>query len=142
MCSSDLRVAIEGPYGAFTRFSKTGNHVLLVGAGVGVTPLRALLEDLPHTTDVVCVLRAGSEEQLPHLEEIRRLVDRRDGQLHVLTGPRDRVRMDEVLPAVVPDLAGRDIYVCGPGGFTEDVEATARRWGADGEQIHSEAFAF
>ena len=44
--------------------------------------------------------------------------------------------------SVVPDLAGRDIYVCGPGGFTTAVEETARRWGADAEQIHSEAFAF
>lgn len=136
------RVAIEGPYGAFTRFSKAGNHVLLVGAGVGVTPLRALLEDLPHNTDVVCVLRARTEEEIPHLDEVRRLVERRDGRLHVLVGPRDAVPMDQALPAVVPDLAGRDIYVCGPGGFTEAVGDTARRWGADADQIHSEAFAF
>ena len=37
---------------------------------------------------------------------------------------------------------GTHLYVCGPGGFTTAVEETARRWGADAEQIHSEAFAF
>jgi predicted ferric reductase len=136
------RVAIEGPYGTFTRFSKEGNHVLLAGAGVGVTPLRALLEDLPHNTDVVCVLRARREEDIPHLEEIRRLVERRDGRLHTLIGSREQVPMDQALSAVVPDIAGRDIYICGPVDFTTAVEQTAVRWGADMDQIHSEAFAF
>ena len=89
-----------------------------------------------------CVLRASTEADIPHLDEIRKLIDRRDGRLHVLVGSRDAVPMDQALPAVVPDLAGRDIYVCGPGGFTTAVEETARRWGADAEQIHSEAFAF
>ena len=136
------RVAIEGPYGVFTRFSKVGNHVLLVGAGVGVTPLRALLEDLPANTDVACVLRASTEEEIPHLGEIRRLVERHDGRLHVLTGPRDEVQLQQALPAAVPDIAGRDIYVCGPAGFTHAVEETALRWGADPDQIHAEEFAF
>ena len=33
---------------------------LLIGAGVGITPLRALLEDLPAWTDVVVVVRAST----------------------------------------------------------------------------------
>ena len=52
------RVAIEGPYGAVTAHRRRGNKVLLVAAGVGVTPIRALLEDLPRDVDVVVVLRA------------------------------------------------------------------------------------
>jgi predicted ferric reductase len=136
------RVAIEGPYGVFTRFSKVGNHVLLVGAGVGITPLRALLEDLPANTDVACVLRARTAEEIPHLDEIRRLVERRDGRLHVLTGSREQTSIAQALPAAVPDIAGRDIYICGPGGFTTAIEEIAVRWGADADQIHSEAFAF
>ena len=40
------------------------------------------------------------------------------------------------------EQAGRDIYICGPGDFTTAVEQTAKRWGADSDQIHSEVFAF
>ena len=65
------RVAIEGPYGAVTDKARLGDKVLLVAAGVGVTPMRALLEDLPEGVDVVVVLRAPTEEDL-HLP-------RRDG---------------------------------------------------------------
>ena len=41
------RVAIEGPYGIFTRHSQRRSRVLLIAAGIGVTAVRALLEDLP-----------------------------------------------------------------------------------------------
>ena len=38
------RVFVEGPYGTFTRHAQTSSRVTLIGAGVGITPLRALLE--------------------------------------------------------------------------------------------------
>ena len=41
------RVAIEGPYGAFTHHARHTDRVLLVAAGVGATPVRAMLDDLP-----------------------------------------------------------------------------------------------
>ena len=52
------RVMVEGPYGAFTRHRQTGNRVALFAAGVGITPIRAILEDLPSSVDVVVVHRA------------------------------------------------------------------------------------
>ena len=41
------RVAIEGPYGTFTDHARLREGVALFAAGVGITPVRALLEDLP-----------------------------------------------------------------------------------------------
>ena len=38
---------IEGPYGAFTADTAARDRVLLVGAGVGITPILALLQELP-----------------------------------------------------------------------------------------------
>ena len=56
------RVAVEGPYGAFTHHARSREGVVLIGAGVGITPLRALLEDLPPWTDVVVVVRASTAD--------------------------------------------------------------------------------
>ena len=76
------RVAIEGPYGAFTHHARESyDRVVLIGAGVGITPLRALLEDLPARTDVVVIVRASSATDLIHRDEVAALVRRRGGRL-------------------------------------------------------------
>jgi predicted ferric reductase len=137
------RIAIEGPYGAFTAASRKGDSVLLVGAGVGATPLRALLEDLPRWIDVVVLLRAHTHEELVLRDEIAALVEDHGGQLYELVGPRAEVRLDAAALAwLVPDIATRDLFVCGPEGFTETVKDSARAAGTPRERIHEEAFAF
>jgi ferredoxin-NADP reductase/DMSO/TMAO reductase YedYZ heme-binding membrane subunit len=137
------RIAIEGPYGAFTAASRRGDSVLLVGAGVGATPLRALLEDLPRWVDVVVLMRAHTREDLVLHDEIAALVEEHDGELYELIGPRTEVRLDATaLTWLVPDLAERDLFVCGPEGFTEIVKESVREAGTPRERIHEEAFAF
>jgi predicted ferric reductase len=137
------RVAIEGPYGAFTGQARTSDAVVLIGAGVGVTPVRAMLEDLPGWTDVVVVLRASTIDDLIHRREVAQLVSQRGGRLYEVVGPRHRVRFDaHTLSSIVPDISARDVYVCGPGGFSSEVARIARRLRVSGEQIHLEAFGF
>jgi len=136
------RVAIEGPYGAFTHHARSKDRVALIGAGVGITPLRTLLEDLPASVDVTVVIRASSTDELVHRDEVIALVEQRNGRLHEVIGPRDEVRFDaRALRHLVPDLAERDVYVCGPGGFSDAVVIAARRLGVPSHRIHHEAFA-
>jgi ferredoxin-NADP reductase len=137
------RVAIEGPYGAFTHHARARDAVLLVGAGVGVTPLRALLEDLPAHVDVEVLLRASTPDDLVLEHEVAHLVERRGGRLHRLVGPRSAVQLDRAsLRQLVPDVAERDVYICGPDGFSSAVERAARASGTPRARVHREAFAF
>ena len=137
------RVAIEGPYGAFTHHAQSSDGVVLIGAGVGVTPLRALLEDLPGGTDVVVLLRASRPDDLVHRAEVAELVKHLGGRLHEITGPRHRARLDAAsLHRAVPDIGGRDVYICGPAGFSAEMGQAAARLGVAPEQIHTENFGF
>ena len=112
--------------------------VAAVGAGVGITPLRALLEDLPAGTDVVVVVRASTAADLVHRGEVAALVRQRGGRLHEMVGPRHRVRLDaRTLPRIVPDIAARDVYICGPGGFSSEIaEARLAARGGGGADPH------
>ena len=137
------RVAIEGPYGSFTRHSRSTPRVALIGAGVGITPLRALLEDLPTSDDVVVVVRASSRDDLVHRDELIALVKERGGRIHEVIGPREKVRFNaQVLHRLAPDLAQREVYICGPNGFSDQVITSLHRLRVPSNRIHHEAFAF
>ncbi len=42
----------------------------------------------------------------------------------------------------MPDVAGRDLYVCGPSGFAQGLIGAARTLGVPDARIHHEDFAF
>jgi predicted ferric reductase len=136
------RVAIEGPYGAFTRHAQQRQTVALIAAGIGITAQRALLEDLPASAHPVVIIRASREEDLVFRSEVTELVKNRKGKLYELVGPRHQVLIDRrSLMKLVPDIAKRDVYVCGPDGFVEDVDRLVARLGVPDEAIHHEAFS-
>jgi predicted ferric reductase len=136
------KVMVEGPYGAFTRHAQVRPKALLMAAGIGVTALRSLLEDLPRNSAPVVVLRASRPEDLVLRKEVTELVKHRRGQLHELVGSRERVFISNVsLPKLVPDLHHRDIFVCGPAGFVADIVDLVKGLGVPDEAIHHEAFA-
>lgn len=143
------RVAIEGPYGAFTHQHRTRRPVVLVGAGAGIAPIRALLEDSDVTPGAATVvLRDSDLGKVPLLAEIARLCDRLDARLVVLAGHRAPGRWvpdsdpDLTLADLVPDVAQADLYVCGPRGFVDSVVADAAAADVPTRQIHHEQFAW
>lgn len=136
------RVAIEGPYGVFTRQAQRNPQVLLMAAGIGVTAVRALLEDLPRSARPAVVLRAGAAEDLVLADEVTDLVKKRAGTLHTLIGSRTQAPIDQrSLPRLVPDFKRRDTYVCGPEGFVAEMVTLLRSLGVPEDAIHHEMFA-
>jgi predicted ferric reductase len=137
------RVAIEGPYGAITEHSRTREKVAMVAGGIGITALRSLLEDLPRGSNPVVIMRASSQDQLVLRDEVAELVRHRKGALHEVVGSRRQTAMSaKSLLGLIPDLAERDLYVCGPPGLIEDVVAAARDGGLPPESIHQELYSW
>lgn len=134
------RVAIEGPYGAFTAHAQRRQRVLLVAGGIGVTAVRGVLEDLPAGCEPVVVLRASDVGSLALGDEVAALVERHHGTVHELVGSREAVPV-EAIGALVADLKERDAYVAGPEGFVEAVVEFLSRAGVPVKSIHSEIYA-
>ncbi|WP_380168198.1 ferric reductase-like transmembrane domain-containing protein [Jannaschia sp. R86511] len=150
-------VAVEGPYGAFTTERRTRRQVLLVAAGIGVTPVRALLEELvtgpDHVAaDVTVLLRVPASGSAPLRAEVEQLHRRHGFRLLVAAGARAR---GSWLPAgaahggdartlrqLVPDVRDHDVYVCGPTAWTDLVRRSLERNGVPAAQVHDERFSW
>ncbi|MEU3641983.1 ferredoxin reductase family protein [Lentzea sp. NPDC034063] len=136
------RVFVEGPYGAFTSLHRTRPGVLLIAGGVGVTPIRALLQE--HVPgDFVVLYRVRDEREAVLLNELRQLVAARRGRLHLLTGRTGQgARPFEpgALHQLVPDVVLRDVYVCGPPAMTAAVLSGLRQLNVPRGQVHAEKF--
>ncbi len=137
------RVFLEGPYGAFTTKQRTKWGMLLIAGGVGITPIRALLEER-WSGDVVVLYRVRDERDAVLLNEVQQLVNARRGRLHLLTGRTGqgaRPFEPEVMRNAIPDITERDIYVCGPPAMTAAVLAGLRTLGVPNGQVHAEKFS-
>ena len=88
-----------------------------------------------------CAVPARRDLVLRH--EIASLVGERGGRLHEVVGPRSQAPLDAAhLRSLVPDIAERDLYVCGPSGFMRHLIGEARSLGVPDRNIHHEDFAF
>ncbi|MFJ5895305.1 ferric reductase-like transmembrane domain-containing protein [Streptomyces sp. NPDC093064] len=135
------RVWAEGPYGSMTADRRTSHKSLLIAAGVGITPLRALFETLPG--DVTLLYRARTAEDLALGGELEAIARGRGARvLYALNGPRgERPHLTvESLRAAVSDLAGHDVYLCGPHAFARDLYEVLRAAGVPDRRIHHESF--
>ncbi len=138
------RVVAEGPFGVFTDAFRTREKVLLVAGGIGITPVRALLEEMEG--DVVVLYRVVAERDLVFAAELERLAAEREFSLHYVVGDHTTAEGRELLsPAhlreLVPDVVEREVYLCGPIAFIEVLESELRRAGVPRRHLHVERFA-
>jgi predicted ferric reductase len=142
-------VFVEGPHGAMTGAARTRARVLLVAGGIGITPLRALLEELPASRgNLTLVYRASGPEDVVFKREIDELASIRGATVHYLVGRRGSPEMPidpldpRALRRLVPDINDRDIFICGPAGMMTRVLSSLRRLRVPDAQVHYERFAF
>jgi predicted ferric reductase len=146
-------VLVEGPFGRLTERARTRRKVALIGSGVGLTPIRALAEGLDYAPGDAVLLHRHRERPI-FARELEALARERGLGLVGLPGHRRREgswlgsgvhpRVDDLraLRHWVPDIAERDVYVCGPAAWTVLVERTLRDAGLPPDRIHLETFSW
>jgi predicted ferric reductase len=139
------RVVAEGPFGVFTTAVRRRHKVALIGGGIGITPIRSLLDEL--SGDVVAIYRVVRDEDVIFRGELEALAAERGITVFFVVGDHSspegrRLLSPEHLRELVPDIAERDVYVCGPPAMTTAIERSVRRADVPRRHVHVERFAY
>ena len=143
-----VRVFAEGPYGTFTAQRRTRPRVALIAGGIGITPLRALLQTLPRTPgDVTLLYRAASHDDMAFRDELHAIADRVGVDVRILPGSDiGDDHTDQLgVPALrhhIPDIAERDVFVCGPPAMLNAVRRRLAALHVPDRHIHYERFEY
>ncbi|MFB9313909.1 ferric reductase-like transmembrane domain-containing protein [Nocardioides plantarum] len=153
MLRPGTRAVVEGPYGRLSPRARSRRKVALIGAGAGLAPLRSLAEGLDYAPGEAVLLHRYSEHAL-FAREIAALGAarglgvvplpgrRRTPGSWLGTGVHPQVDDLRALQHWVPDIAERDVYVCGPRAWTDLVRVDLHRAGLPPEHLHLETFGW
>lgn len=148
-------VELGAPRGSFVLDPAGHDPVALVSAGIGVTPVLAMLGALArsgHEGPVTWIHVARSGAEHAFLDEARELLAQLPGATshvrYTQPGPAEHAGtgFDAVGRLTASDLRSlgvgpeTDAYVCGPDRFMADVSAILAAEGLDPARIHTEAF--
>lgn len=149
------RVLIEGPYGRLTGDDRIGTKITMLACGIGITPMRALLEALDYAPgDASLIFRARAEPDLVLRRPLERLAARRGIRVHYVTGSRSprepswrpagepSASDSAALLRLVPDLPEHDVFICGPDAWMDAAIAATRDAGVPRNQLHQERFSW
>ena len=149
-------VKITPPAGDFYLQDNTDDPVILLSAGVGVTPmissLNTILETRPKQK-VTFVHAVKNSKQHPFKQHVKESKSRHNERLDVITFYEEPLASDVInddydfsglmdlenmRERIVKDKA--NYYLCGPKPFMASVHKTLSSWGVDARQIHYEVF--
>lgn len=142
-------VIIDGPYGIFTENLSLSSKVLFIAGGIGITPIRSLLEQmLKKESDLILLYGNKTERDIVFKNEINALVEssKKIKAVNILSGQEDYQGEKGIIDLnkikkFVPDMNSRDIFICGPVPMTEGIVKTLQKNGVDSSRIHYERFA-
>jgi ferredoxin-NADP reductase len=92
---------------------------------------------------VTLLYRASNADELGLRAELDEIAQRRGATVHYLVGPRDEhpdYLTPEHLGRLVRDIVQRDVYVCGPPGFTQTVNTSLHALRVPRRHVHTELF--
>lgn len=141
------RVLIDGPYGIFTEKLATKHKFLFIAGGVGITPIRALIEHLGMKgRDMILLYANRTKKDIIFSRELDKLSEKYELKVHhVLSdekwvGEKGFVDKEKIM-RLVKDYKERDIYICGPPPMMDKLIKQLKEMGVKSKHIHYEKFS-
>ncbi|MEK7576618.1 MAG: ferredoxin reductase family protein [Patescibacteria group bacterium] len=143
------RIIIDGPLGFFIDDMAERDKFLFIAGGIGITPIRAMIESLALKKKNVSLLYAcKTEPDIIFRKELEDLKKNNPGiSLNYIlsnstpgfeSGFIDKAKIVKL----VPDFFDREVYLCGPPPMMKALNATMQQLGIKSKYIHFEKFSF
>ena len=144
----NTKVILDGPLGVFTVKQAKKTKFLLLAGGIGITPIRALAEQLAiQKTDATILYGCKTETDIVFKNELTNLNIK---HFFLLSQTKNQAK-DNFLPGrisaekiklLVPDFLGREVYLCGPNNMIQGLLTDLRALNIPKNQIHYEKFNY
>ena len=144
-------IEASGPVGKFTFAGTEADSVVLISAGVGITPMMSVARYLSEQSwpgDIFFLFTVRNPADFIFEKTLAALAAR-NPKLHLTVtmtkpgpdwkGPRGRMTK-ELLARSVPDIATRRIHICGPLPMMEATKALLSELGVASDHVKAEAF--
>ena len=137
------KVLLEGPYGKFTADKLQGSQVILIAGGIGITPIKALLQSLSGITTGVLLWRVSKKDDLIMLNDIEKLCQARNIEFKAVIGPRSSQKdwLKQSL-ASLSLLDSFEVFMCASKGLIASAKADLQDLGINEKRIYTEEFEF
>ncbi len=140
------RVVVEGPYGGFLDALPTERKILFIAGGIGITPFRGLIEDLPRPGDVMLLYRNRTPDDAVFRDDLEALSIEKGFGLQLsysrFAGGDPNPFEPAALLRLAPDLRERDVFIIGSAGLIAAARSGLRLAGVPARQIHLESFSY
>ena len=143
-------VRIQGPLGVFVIDPEKDGDYVMIGTSTGYAPFRAHILDAlerGETRRFDVFFGTFAEEDLYWREECHALCQHENVDIHFALDEAEKSwsghhgRVQTLIPKVLPDLSGKNIYICGNPMMAKDVkEHCLNEWGVPKERIHVEGY--
>lgn len=140
-------VFIDGPYGTFTLDRATRKKLLFIAGGIGITPIRSLIEQTAGTYDIQLLYTNKTSGEITLKKELDDLSKQFGFPLTYIITQEDsykgeKGRIDEAkIKRLVKDVKQRDIFICGPVPMMEGLKQVLVGLGVEKSHIHYEKFS-
>ncbi|MGH7723905.1 MAG: ferredoxin--NADP reductase [Candidatus Eiseniibacteriota bacterium] len=146
-------VKFQGPYGAFVVRDDALPHLLFVGTGTGIAPLRSMILDLENRglggRRITLFFGARYVDDLMYHEEFLAMAEKHANTFvyhpsisrpEGSNWPGESGRVTAVIPKLLPNVEGTTAYLCGSKEMLKDVTEILVGMGMDKKQIKREQF--
>lgn len=140
-----IKVLIDGMHGIFTKNLAVGRKILFLVGGIGITPIRAMIEEMSEKGDWDMLLLYSNKtaQDIVFSKELAKFGAR---VINIISedskykGEKGRIDKEK-LERLVGDITKREVYLCGPTPFMEALTQACLELGVKKDRIHFEKFS-